>query len=152
MIRSRVTQVGGGTQSIAARYHPFIRFQAYQWSRGSNPNTLSTSPSTSSACCLQFPFNLAVMARPNRRIWDCPLAGFLRVETLSSVSLHVVSKIHAFFFASRAFGFVASLRRASNILSSLFRVVRGWRGGRLRLLRYSECSFRGALQRHTRTR
>ena len=50
------------------------------------------------------------------------------METLLSTSLHVASKIHVFFLASRAWGFGTALQRAAKIPSSLIGEVGGRKG------------------------
>ena len=64
----------------------------------------------------------------------------------------MVSKIHAFFRASQALGFGTDLCRNAERQSSLVRVFVSQRGNLLRLPRYLECFFGGALWRHTRTK
>ena len=110
---------------------PLIQCQSPWWSGGSDPNILSNSFPTSSARRLQSPFNISAMARPNLQMRDWSLAGYRRAETLLSTSLHVVSKINAFFLASLAVGFGTDLRRAAKSLPSLAGVVRGQGGGAL---------------------
>ena len=144
--------MSGGAWLTTAQYHPFIRCQASQWSGGSDPNNFSTSSPASSARRLLYHFNIAAIEQPNLRMRDWSLTGYWNVETILSTSLHVVSNIHAFSRASQALGFGTSLRRSAKRLSSLVRVVGGQRKGRLRLPRYSECSLKGALRRHPRTK
>ena len=152
MIRSRVTQAGGGTRSTTAQYHPFIQCQASRWSRGSDTSSRSTSLPASSVLRLRSPINISFIARPNLQIISWSLAGSWRAETLLSASLHVVAEIHTFLRTSLALGFGKTLYRAAKIPSSFVRVVGGRRGGRLLLPRYLECYLRADLKRHPRTK
>ena len=79
---------------------------------------------------------------------DWSRSGSWSVETLVSISLHKDSKTKAFFLASLALGFGITLCRASNNLSSLFRVVGYRRGIYVRLPRSLSVSLRGELWRH----
>ena len=152
MIRLRVTRAGGGARSTSARYYPFIWCQDSCWRGGSNPSNRSTSSPSSSILHLWSPFRLALMERPSLRMSYRSLAGYWSKETLSSTSLHVATKIHAFFQASLALGFATALRRPVKVPYSLVGVVGGRRGSRLLLPRYSDCSLRGAPQWHLRTK
>ena len=97
VIRSSLTQAGGGAGSTASRYHPFIRCQASWWSGESNPGSRFTSSSASSVLRLRSPFNIALMAQSNLRMILWYLVGSHQEETLSLTILHMVVEIHAFF-------------------------------------------------------
>ena len=85
-------------------------------------------------------------------MWAWSIVGYRHAETLSSTSLHVSAKIHAFFLASWDLGFGMALRRAVKSPPYLVGVVGGRRGIHMRLTRYSVCSIRVALQRHPMTK
>ena len=153
VIRSRVTQSGGGTQLTIALYHPFIMCRDSLWRRSMLPVTaLSNLPlPPSSAPHLLFPLRLALIAWTRRcmRVWFCDRPG--SAENLSSTSLHMSAEIHTLFLDSHVFGFWMYLRRAAKSLSSLVGVDGGRRGIHIRHRRYLVCHLRGYLQRHPRT-
>ena len=133
MILSRVTREGGGARSTTDRYYLFNPSQAYQWRGRSDSSSVSIYFPASSVLHLLLPFRLAAIALPNLRIRAWSFTGSCLAENLSSKSIHVNSDIHAFFLASRSWGFGTALRRAAKIPSSLVGAVGGRRGGRLRL-------------------
>ena len=151
IIQKRVTRAGSGAQLTAALCHSFIRCQDSLCRGSSAPNRLSIAYPASSVLSFLSSLRLVLIARPRRRrrVWFC--ADSRRAETLLLTSLHVSSKIHTFFLASRAFGLGIAPRRPTKSLSSLLGVVRGRRGSRVRRLRYSVCYLRVAMTRNPST-
>ena len=119
---------------------------------GVPPSSFYISPRASSILLLQSPVRITFSLRPRRcrKFWLRTRSRC--AETLSSMSLHVSSKIQAFFLASHVFVFGIDFRKAANITPSLVEVVRSLRRGRVHRPSYSMCSLRGALKRHHRTR
>ena len=110
---------------------------------GSAPSSASTSYPHVSNIRLLYPFRLATIARLSLRIRVWSLV-FCHAETLSLTSIHVSCKIHPFLLHSLACGFGTSLRRAANIPSSRVGSDSGWRGSRLRPVRYLCVTSRGS--------
>ena len=152
VIRSRVTQAGGGARWTAAVYHPLIRCHDSWIKGGSAPTSASNYAPTSSARCLISVFKLALMARSSLLtiVWTFSVSR--RAETLLSTSLRVAAEIHSFLLAYHTRGFGTALCRAAKILSSLVGSVSSRRGSFFRPLRYRMCSLREALLRKPRTK
>ena len=128
VIRSSVTQAGGGARSTAAFYHPLIRCHASCIKEGSTPTSASTSAPASSSRRLLSVVKLALIDRPSLLVIFWPFSGSRRAETLSSTSIHVAANIHSFLWDSCACAFGTALHRAAQIWSSFVGSVGSWRG------------------------
>ena len=119
--------------------------------RGTAFTRASTSAPASSALLRRSCAKLACTAFDNCLLSAFPYRGSRRVETLSSISLHVSAEIQAFHLAYRGFGLGTALCRAAKSPSIRYGFVGGLTGHRLHSPRYRFVSNRGALGRQPRT-